>query len=166
MLSNALFSIGGSQPGMILTFPPTRGHLAISEDIFDMTVVGRGVMLLAFDRWRPGMLLNTPLCTRRPTTKSDGAPMSSVMRWRRSDQEADSKGSMLYNSIIGYSGKGKTNRGNKYISGHQELRLREGEWLLSSTRAFEGGWKCFLSVFSVVVVTCIYVFVNTHKTVH
>lgn len=104
-----------------------------------------GVMLLASNGWRPGMLLNTLLCTGWPTTKSDRAPVSSVMRWRRSDQvkEADCKGSKLSSSIIRHSGKGNADRGKRYISGRQEPRLRKGEWLLSSTRNLKEGGNAF-----------------------
>lgn len=129
-------------------WPPPTHHQGTSGNIWRYFLYdswGGGVMLLASKGWRPGLLLNTLLCTGRPTTKSDGAPVSSVVGWRRSDQveEADSKGSVLYNSIIQHSGKGNTNRGKKYISGHQELRLRKGEWLLSSTRNLKEGGDAF-----------------------
>lgn len=120
-----------------------------------------GRISLASNGWRPGMLLNTLLCTGWPTTKSDRAPVSSVMRWRRSDQvkEADCKGSKLSSSIIRHSGKGNADRGKRYISGRQEPRLRKVV-ATSSTRNLRRRVE-MLSVFIVVVVTCICVCQHT-----
>lgn len=65
--------------------PQTRRdtHAWPCLETYVVVTLGGGLPLTP-SGWRPGVLPSTPQCPGRPTTEQDGAPVSTVLKWRHS----------------------------------------------------------------------------------